>query len=231
VNPTQTTIDTADSLEVEEILSQQDESADTVEATGINESLIDPRLLAMAENVTNIIGNTEGVELLEETAEAVFDEMENPIKTKEFVLLGREFITFLSQINVIRNETFSKIVEKHRVILDRYRGNSRAKPTFFRHYCRKTKGCEYFTFSHWGLRLHETKCSATMVETQLADRPFECLVDGCSSRFATKDALKNHDAQLHTWKPRGCKNETCDPNIIYNSLRELRKHRMATHSP
>ena len=73
--------------------------------TNIKESYVDPQLWANAENISCVITNSDNIEPNKDTTEAIFNQIEASLELPlEFIIPGIEFVTFLSQINVIRND-------------------------------------------------------------------------------------------------------------------------------
>ncbi|KAL2075417.1 hypothetical protein VTL71DRAFT_360 [Oculimacula yallundae] len=195
------------------------------------ESRIDPRLLASADNIALVVGGG-GVDeeeiSSEELEEMVFEALDATTQTPSDLLVpGMQFVTLLSRINVIANERIASTKAKR--IPDVYRGNGKDEPVLFQHRCRKTMGCGYSTVSNYVLLVHEARCTAESLAKANAEKPFACPEVACFSSFDNANALKMHMDSTHRFVPRGCKFNGCDPEILYDSEKALRKHQKDVH--
>lgn len=109
----------------------------------------------VAENLEALIGNTEGAQLDEETAQVIlFNEMETPFQLpQELDVPGTDFVNFLAQINIIRHGVHTE--KEERRIIDKYAGNSRNKPTAYIHKCDR---CRFKARWLRDVKRHEPYC-------------------------------------------------------------------------
>lgn len=198
--------------------------------TFVDEASLTPVQLSNAENLGAVLGCQDDVEPDEAAATALFDELEHPIEGPTlFTMPGLDFITRLSRINIVCNQTFGK--SKTKAIPDTFRGNSRSEPVLFQYNCTKTPGCQYFAHAIWTLYIHEARCTAELVEAAAADRDFCCDIDGCLGAFSSAEALKAHKAREHEWEPKPCPKKGCNPSYLFKDPNEYKRHQKSEHSP
>jgi hypothetical protein len=191
---------------------------------------IDPRLRALAANITRVVGGVDKEEVSsEEMEEMVLESMDVPLETPSSLLVpGMAYVSLLSRINVVANKRLSST--KSKAIPDAFRGNGKDEPVLFQHHCRKTMGCQYFSDNTYALLIHEARCSAERVEQiEAVEKEYVCPVEGCASSFETATALKMHNDSQHEYRPRACQVEGCDPTILYDSVSAFKKHQKAVH--
>lgn len=113
---------------------------------------------SVAENIGALIGNIDGAEANEMTAQSlVFSQMEELIQLpQELCVPGTEFVDYLAHINLIRHGVSTKKEEDR--ILGKYTGNSRNEPTAFEYKCPGYKECGYK--SAWLRKVvrHKVRC-------------------------------------------------------------------------
>ncbi|KFY43691.1 hypothetical protein V494_01849 [Pseudogymnoascus sp. VKM F-4513 (FW-928)] len=201
---------------------------DDVDDTG---SQIDPRLRDSADNIALVIGNDDDNEVPTEDMEGmVLEGLDGPLQMPPTLLVpGLAYINLLSSINIISNKRLAST--KTKTIPDTFRGNGKDEPTLFRHYCKRTPGCQYSSDNTYALRIHEGRCSEESLEKRnTVDREMhECYAEGCSKSFKTALSLKMHYDNIHDFQPRACKVEGCDPTVLYDTPGTLRKHRITVH--
>jgi hypothetical protein len=141
---------------------------------------------------------------------------------------GMAYVDLLSRINVIANKRIAST--KSKAIPDTYRGNGKDEPVLFMYHCQKTLGCPYHSDNTYALSIHEARCSEERFEElNTLEKLYECPVEGCSKSFETESALKQHQTNMHDFKPRACKVKGCDPNVLYTSEETYKKHPKDVH--
>lgn len=194
------------------------------------DSCIDPRLRDSAANITRVVGDVDDENVSNDEMEGmVLEGLDVPLETPSILLVpGMACISLLSRINVIANKRLAST--KAKAIPDAYRGNGKDEPTLFQHRCQKSPGCQYLTDNPYALLIHEARCSVERVEKlNTAEKLYTCSAEGCAKSFATAVGLKMHNESQHEYRPRACKVEGCDPNVLYNSVSAFRRHQKDVH--
>lgn len=149
-----------------------------------------------------------------------------------------DFVTFLSKINVVRNESISKcsvaswpeVVKTKNIIAT---GNSRDAPTAYQHLCPNHEyGCKYNAQNPQDIQTHFRFCKVTSVEAgtkKYSQKAFPCVADGCSKSFETEKAGKSHHTACHSYTPKGC-DKGCDPAVIFPTSHAWKMHVAAEHA-
>jgi len=165
----------------------------------------------------------------EDIEEIVLKGLDVPVQTPSNLLVPRmAFVDHLSRINVIANKAIT--YTKAKGILDVFRGNGKDEPVLFQHHCQKTPGCPYSTDNSYTLLVYEAVYSVEKVEKlNTVEKTYQCTVEGCFKSFSTENALKVHKNDIHDFKLRACKVEGCDPTILYDSGKAIRKHQTTVH--
>ena len=193
---------------------------------------MNPSLLDRAKSITNVICDDDNSnDVSDEITEIVIEDVDTArILPTGLWLSDLEYVEVLSSINIVANERLASNPSKG--IPDRYRGNGRDEPRLFTYNCSKTPGCSYSSTRTQLLKTHEARCSADKLATALAaDNQFSCDVEGCSSCFQSAVALKFHQDNQHSYIARACQLPGCDPEKLYVSRGEMRKHQREKHSP
>jgi hypothetical protein len=191
---------------------------------------IDPRLFSLADTVSHIIANVNDEAVQNDEIEGMILEKsdESPDLPSAVNIPGIDFVSFFSRINVLSNKRLAS--SKSKGIPDMFRGNGKDEPTLFQHKCRRIIGCDYSTDNHYHLLVHEARCSVERVKkigtTALL---YKCSVRDCDASFETEAGLQYHQKTQHSYKPRACRVEGCDPGILYHSRNAFRKHQTAFH--
>ena len=111
-------------------------------------SRIDPRLRAIAANITRVVGDVDKEEVSSvEIEEMVLEGLDVPLETPSNLLVpGMAYVSLLSRINIIANKRLSST--KSKAISDAFRGNGKDEPILFQHHCQKTPSCQYLQTTH-----------------------------------------------------------------------------------
>ena len=104
-------------------------------------------------------------------------------------------------------------------------GNSRAMPSPFLLYCGNGK-CDYKSWNYSVLQMHQVVCKGT----GSAEKHFSCSQDGCNKTYSTQGALRSHELTIHEFQPRPCIRCPDQPDVVYHSINEWKRHQTAEHS-
>lgn len=183
-----------------------------------------------------------------------------PLSSSPGDVTSNEWVTAWSKFNVVRWLDFGQIWSAHyqnnlsisyggefNDRLGRFcvQGGSRDPPTPFRHCCRTTPKCEYWTTSHTQLYSHELTCTPQLANQLSAsmealrqtesDPDRNCPYDGCSYRVppltkrSPKKALAAHIRDHHSgFEARPCE-YGCDPSHLYSTPSAYQTHKSRHH--
>ncbi|OBT74086.1 hypothetical protein VF21_07114 [Pseudogymnoascus sp. 05NY08] len=135
---------------------------------------------------------------------------------------GNDFVHFFSTFNMFQNQTrFDRndMVEAAKYVPY---GNSRDPPTPYSYVC--SKGCGHSNELRYEIVNHEVNCKG-----QSREKLFKCQRSGCQRSFKTDMSLRCHVGDVHDYRPVACDKCPDQPNVVYGSKKELKKHRNAAH--
>lgn len=142
---------------------------------------------------------------------------------------GVDFVRRFSKINVSTNQVLAmwgQAERKANLIASVYSGNSRDQVSLWQFSYDNVKfGCPYQNSLKSAVLEHERSCKIISHEAfaKLNEvKKFSC--DGCERSYDTKYLLDKHKTEIHNWKPRACKKDGCDPNIVFQVRHEYTKH-------
>ena len=203
------------------------------EYDGGQDIVIDPALLALEDTMSGV--NDQGLtdKMQDDLTDHLLSHEESSTPTV-FTLPPLEFVQHFSSINevhaplIYRRPTTPAVWAE---TLKALAGNSRNPPTAFLFKCenKSLNGCTYTSPEATIMTIHKAVCKRQKeVESK---RNYQC--PQCPTRLATPQGLHNHIQAQHTaFKPRTCRKDYpgCDPNKVFQSHRELGRHKAKYHS-
>lgn len=182
--------------------------SDDLETDAVDEAMIDEMVTGSSvapATISTLLAPVQAQQLLEAATSS-----------------GNDFVHFFSTFNMFQNQRrFDRndMVEAAKYVPC---GNSRDLPTSFVYSC--SKGCGYTHELRYEVVTHEVNCKG-----QSREKLFKCQRSGCQRSFKTDMSLRCHVGDVHDYKPVACDRCPDQPNVVYASKKELKKHRDLVH--
>ncbi|KAI9695795.1 MAG: hypothetical protein M1836_006061 [Candelina mexicana] len=209
-----------------------DISLSDIDKPPVDDSLIDPVLLEMADIIHGASeqSNTKDIEALVDPLND--DQQARAIEGPELLLQQAplDFITMFAKINVVRfQQSTDNLV----------RGGSRDEPSRWKVTCDNAQfGCDQTFERDAALQQHMMSCKSTSAEAHQAAKGYESTVrtkkfvcEECGACCSTKGALKTHmNSHDSEWIPKRCDKDDCTSKTVFQNANTYNTHQSSFHN-